>query len=203
MAKVLELQPQHQFLQWIFQIDFLLDGLVQSCNPRDSQESSPTPQLKSINFWHSAFFMVQLSHPYMATGKTTALTIWNFVSRKQIEKDVAVVYVKECSVTFFSKSFIVSGLTFRSLIHFEFIFVYGVKECLNLIFFNIQLASTIYCRDCLFSIAWSCLLCQTLIDSNSGHSCPVPDLRGNVFSFSQFSMMLTVGLSYLAFIMLR
>ena len=30
---------------------------------------------------------------------------------------------------FSSKSFIVSGLTFRSLIHFEFIFVYGVREC--------------------------------------------------------------------------
>ena len=27
---------------------------------------------------HSAFFMVQLSHPYMITGKTIALTIWNF-----------------------------------------------------------------------------------------------------------------------------
>ena len=25
--------------------------------------------------------MVQLSHPYMTTGKTTALTIWNFVSK--------------------------------------------------------------------------------------------------------------------------
>ena len=30
---------------------------------------------------------------------------------------------------FFSKSFIVSGLTFRSLIHFEFIFVCGVRKC--------------------------------------------------------------------------
>ena len=30
---------------------------------------------------------------------------------------------------FSSKSFIVSGLTFRSLIHFEFIFVYGVIKC--------------------------------------------------------------------------
>ena len=29
------------------------------------------------------------------------------------------------------KSFIVSGLTLRSLIHFEFIFVYSVKECFN------------------------------------------------------------------------
>ena len=29
----------------------------------------------------SAFFMVQLSHPYMTTGKTIALTIWTFVSK--------------------------------------------------------------------------------------------------------------------------
>ena len=34
---------------------------------------------------------------------------------------------------FSSKSFIVSGLTFRSLIHFEFTFVYGVRECSNFI----------------------------------------------------------------------
>ena len=31
--------------------------------------------------WHSAFFMVQLSHPYMTIGKTLALTIWTFVSK--------------------------------------------------------------------------------------------------------------------------
>jgi len=30
---------------------------------------------------HSAFFIVQLSHPYMTTGKTTALTIWTFVGK--------------------------------------------------------------------------------------------------------------------------
>ena len=34
---------------------------------------------------------------------------------------------------FSPKSFIVSGLTFRSLIHFEFIFVYGVRKCSNFI----------------------------------------------------------------------
>ena len=32
-----------------------------------------------------------------------------------------------------SRSFIVSGLTFRSLIHFEFIFVYGVRKCSSFI----------------------------------------------------------------------
>ena len=30
---------------------------------------------------HSAFFMVQLSHPYMTTGKTIALTIWTFAGK--------------------------------------------------------------------------------------------------------------------------
>ena len=36
---------------------------------------------KALVLWHSAFFMVQLSHPYMTTGKTIALTLWTFVSR--------------------------------------------------------------------------------------------------------------------------
>ena len=38
---------------------------------------------------------------------------------------------------FSSKSFIVSGLPFRSLIHFEFIFVYGVRECSNFILLHV------------------------------------------------------------------
>ena len=50
VAKVLEFQLQHQSFQWIFRTDFLQDGLVGSpCCPRDSQESSPRPQFKSIN----------------------------------------------------------------------------------------------------------------------------------------------------------
>ena len=38
---------------------------------------------------------------------------------------------------FSSKGFIVSGLPFRSLIHFEFIFVYGIRECFNFIVLHI------------------------------------------------------------------
>ena len=38
---------------------------------------------------------------------------------------------------FSSKSFIVSGLTFRSLIHFEFIFVYGVRKCSSYILLQV------------------------------------------------------------------
>ena len=50
VAKVLEFQLQHQSFQWIFRTNLLSDGLVGSpCSPRDSQESSPTPQFKNIN----------------------------------------------------------------------------------------------------------------------------------------------------------
>ena len=82
VAKVLDFQLQHQSFQRTPRTYFLQDGLVGSpCSPRDSQESSPTPQFKSINFWHSAFFTVQLSHPYITTGKTIALTRWTFVGK--------------------------------------------------------------------------------------------------------------------------
>ena len=50
VAKVLKLQLQHQSFQWIFRTDFLYDWPVWSpFSPRDSQESSSTPQFKSIN----------------------------------------------------------------------------------------------------------------------------------------------------------
>ena len=50
VAKVLEFRLQHQSCQKIFKTDFLEDWLVWSpCSLRGSQESSPTPQFKSIN----------------------------------------------------------------------------------------------------------------------------------------------------------
>ena len=36
---------------------------------------------KASILWWSAFFIVQLSHPYMTTGKTIALTVWTFVGK--------------------------------------------------------------------------------------------------------------------------
>ena len=36
---------------------------------------------KASILWHSAFFMVQFSHPYMTTWKPIALTIWTFVGK--------------------------------------------------------------------------------------------------------------------------
>ena len=47
----------------------------------DSQESSPTPQLKSINTSTFSLLMVQLSHPYMTSGKTVTLTRQTFVGK--------------------------------------------------------------------------------------------------------------------------
>ena len=44
------------------------------CSPRDTQESSPTPQFKSIKSLALSFCIVQLSHPNMTTGKSIALT---------------------------------------------------------------------------------------------------------------------------------
>ena len=46
---------------------------------------------------------------------------------------------------------------------------------------------------------------KTMLNSSveSGHPCLVPDFRGNAFIFSPLRVMLAVGLSYIAFIMLR
>ena len=65
---------------------------------------------------------------------------------------------------FFSKSFIVSSLAFRSLAYFELIFGYGVKEWSNLIFYMwlSSFRSTICWRDCLSNLMYSCLLCHRL-----------------------------------------
>ena len=47
VAKLLEFQLQHQSFQWTPRTDLLQNGLVgPPCSPRDSQESSPTPQFK-------------------------------------------------------------------------------------------------------------------------------------------------------------
>ena len=80
VAKVLELQ--HQSFQWLFRVDFPLDWLVRSpCCPRDAQESSPTPQFKSINssapsFLHSP--TLTSVHDYW---KSITLTRWTFVGK--------------------------------------------------------------------------------------------------------------------------
>ena len=63
---------------------------------------------------------------------------------------------------FSSKSFIVSGLTSRSLIHFEFIFLYGVKKCSNfiLLYVAVQFSQHHLLKRLSLPIVYYCLLCQ-------------------------------------------
>ena len=76
-----EFQLQHKSFQWTPRTDFLYDGLTRSpCSPRDSQESLQHHSSKA-SILHSAFFIVQLSHPNMTTWKTIALTRWTFVDK--------------------------------------------------------------------------------------------------------------------------
>ena len=82
VAKLLEFQLQHQSFQWtprtdLFRMDWLdllaVQGTLMSLFQHHSSKASI--------LWHSAFFTVQLSHPYMITGKTIALTRWTFVGK--------------------------------------------------------------------------------------------------------------------------
>ena len=81
VAKVLELQLQHQSFQRIFRLDFFradwFDLVVQGTLKSLLQHHSP----KATILRCSAFFLVQLSHPYTTTGKTIALTRWTFVCK--------------------------------------------------------------------------------------------------------------------------
>ena len=68
---------------------------------------------------------------------------------------------------FSSKSFIISGLIFRSLINFEFIFVYGVRKCYKFILLHIQFSSVTVMSDSL----------QPHEPRHTRPPCPSPTLR--------------------------
>ena len=88
VAKVLELQLQHQSFQWIFHwkewsfskgsISFGLTGFIFQWALKSLLQHHSS---KASILWCSAFFMVQLSLSNMTTGKTIALTIWTFVGK--------------------------------------------------------------------------------------------------------------------------
>ena len=66
-----------------------------------------------------------------SVGKQSACNAMHWVV-----EDPAVIYVGEC-YTHSSRSLIVSGLRFRSLIRFEFVFVYGFRKCSNFILLQV------------------------------------------------------------------
>ena len=58
-------------------------------------------------------------------------------SRKLIKRDIAELYVKECSAYVFLQEFYLIWSMVKSLIHSEFIFVYRVRECSNFILLHV------------------------------------------------------------------
>ena len=71
------ISPSNEYSGLIFRIDWLdllaVQGILNSLLQHYSSKASI--------FQHSTFFIVQLSHPYMTTRETTALTRWTFVDR--------------------------------------------------------------------------------------------------------------------------
>ena len=79
VAKVLEFQLQHQSVQWTLGlISFRMDWLDPLTVPGTLKSLLQHHNSKASILWCSAFFMVQLSHPHLTTGKTIALTRWAF-----------------------------------------------------------------------------------------------------------------------------
>ena len=82
MARVLEFQLQHQsFQDYSILISFRMDWLGHLAVQGTLKSLLQHHSSKSSVLWHSAFFIVQLSHPYMITGKTIVLTGQNFVDK--------------------------------------------------------------------------------------------------------------------------
>ena len=72
------INPSNEYSGLIsFRIDWFYLPAVQGSLKSLLQHHSLKPSI----LWRSAFLMVQLSHPYMTTGKTIALTIWTCVSK--------------------------------------------------------------------------------------------------------------------------
>ena len=66
---------------------------------------------KASIIWHSAFFIVQVLHPYMTTGKTIALTRWTFVGKVM---SLLFNMLSRLVITFLPRSLLISWLS----IHF-------------------------------------------------------------------------------------
>ena len=79
---MLEFQLQYHSFQRNPRADLLQNGLVGSLAVQGTLKSLlQHHSSKASMLQRSAFFIVQLSHPYMTTGKTMTLTRWTFVGK--------------------------------------------------------------------------------------------------------------------------
>ena len=97
-------------------------------------------------FSHSEGYLFVLFMVSFAVQKLLSLIrchlfifVFMLITLEDGSKKVLLRFMSKSVLPIFSsnKSFIVSGPTFRSLIHFEFIFVYGVRECSNFILLHV------------------------------------------------------------------
>ena len=88
-----------------------------SLKSKDSQSLLQQHSLKASILQHSPLFMVQPSHPYMTTGKTTALTRWTFVGKGHLLFNM----LSRLVITFLprSKPLLISWLHSLSLVILE------------------------------------------------------------------------------------
>ena len=124
---------------------------------------------------------------------------------------------------FYVRFCFLSSHTFRSLVHFKFIFVHSMRKFYNLIlsyvalwFSHCYILKKLSFLQCIFfpplnefnlffmpiSLARTSKIMLNENDE-SRYSCIVYDLRGNAFIFLPLSVMLVVGLSYKAFAILK
>ena len=81
VAKVLEFQLQHQSFRFIFRKYFFTMDWLDLLAVQGTLKSLFQHHSSKASILRCSTFMVQLSHPYMTTGKTIALTRWTFVSK--------------------------------------------------------------------------------------------------------------------------
>ena len=108
VAKVLKLQ--HQSFQWTFRTDFFRIDWFDLLAVQGTLKSLFKHHSSKVSILHpSAFFIAQLSHPYMTTGKTIALTRQTFVGKVM---SLLFNMLSRLVVTFLprSKSFLISWL---------------------------------------------------------------------------------------------
>ena len=113
-------------------------------------------------------FMVSFAVQKLLSLIMSCSFIFAFISvfLGELPKKALVQFMSENILPKFStRSFMVSCLMFKSLIHFEFIFVHNVKMCSNFIDLYVVVQFSHCCLlKRLFLILYSCLLCQILID---------------------------------------
>ena len=173
VAKVLEFQLQDQSFQWIFRtISFRMNYLDLLAVQGTLKSLLWHHSSKALILQHSAFFIIQLLHPYMTTGKTIALTRQIFVG-----KIMALLFnmLSRLVRAFLprSKHLLISWLQSPSLV---------ILEPKKIKCVTVSIASPSICHEVMGSDAMILVFCWVL--SQLFHSCLSLSSRGSLVPLS-------------------